>query len=941
MSGNAETYIFGGEDHRSNPLNGRADRSLRCLNYVPIDGGFLELRRGFTPLDMSSVVSSPIHSIVAYELWNGGRFILFGQGAVVYKLALATGIVTTVGTLGTSNKWNTFYTNNQLHFGDGDQVWFYDGIKLRKNGLRALTTLEAGACTVSLGTRGPSSGEASAVTVTASASGGTLLSVGSGYQAYMFYYDKSTRQYGPAVKIGGRVPTTGSTSKLQVAVLPNLSGVNANFVKLFGLASWGSDVAWLNLKNYWSGLVATFSSGFITATKTGHGLTAGDPVVLWFSSSLDPNFSKRGIYPVNNVIDANNFRIAVPSWSGSQPVDIGQLFFSANAGTTLDITSLYAFTALVGDIAKMQGIPASTVGTTTPGYQFYISIYNPTTSHVGNRVAVGARIVPTGPVSAVLGGLPDLSLENTELEKLVEVTIDGGETPYVLQDGDGNWVSVPNADTSISLNGSYEPDFESEGPARNGLPAKMNKFCVMGDQVFGCTPTDPFVYVSGSQGDPNNPVVGRPEQSWSPTDILTFPTRQVPTCIQTEVVFSRTHLVRFARNLAGVWDWVDDVPFPIGCPGQRAFANTIHGRLWFTGQKQLAGFTEFGPVVVSDEYEAGLLSKFGDQYLSEVELIPIVDIAKRRDVLVIKGKKEDGSPHVVIYDFRLGGQAYEWSYGGDLSNDFSVASVYDNNGILMPVAGGSEGRIFRLDDSYSDLSFLGNDFVLPAMNSVSVPPYTPSISNGTYYAKIAPLTEGGLVASVSSESSPFVVSANFIHTLDVLSSDYPFGLRLYIGNTPGGENLFRDLTAQDIEDVGVAIEVGDYSTGSPPVSAPIEFSADYIALVNFGPDRPSVSGWTLYGDSNHRFSVLRELSGDPSLFQDLDATPEAGEPDSNFKMRHNMQGNAEMQMTYIRLQLDSHSADAPTEEQDVIHCPLESYGRIYIARGEFGAARGS
>lgn len=50
--------------------------------------------------------------------------------------------------------------------------------------------------------------------------------------------------------------------------------------------------------------------------------------------------------------------------------------------------------------------------------------------------------------------------------------------------------------------------------------------------------------------------------------------------------------------------------------------------------------------------------------------------------------------------------------------------------------------------------------------------------------------------------------------------------------------------------------------------------------------------------------------------------------------------NGEIQFCYIRVQLTSHSADAPTAElNDPPHYPLEDYGKIYMARFTSGVSR--
>jgi hypothetical protein len=505
-----------------------------------------------------------------------------------------------------------------------------------------------------------------------------------------------------------------------------------------------------------------------------------------------------------------------------------------------------SYTAIYpGDVSQLPGgIPASTVGGAQPGYQFYAAIWNPTTQHVGNRVAIGTRLTPNMALPVFVAGLPDLSAENPEWQILVGYTIDGGEIPYLLLDSGGNFISTPQGQTSATITGSYALDLTSEMPYRNGVPPAMNKLCVIGDQALGCTGMDAYVYVSASAADPINPeVVGQPAQSWAPSDVVTFPTREVPTCIQeynqSAMVFSRNYSAPLV-NMQGVWDWGQG--FPVGAAGQRAFTKTVHGPFWVTGSKQLATINTnwgagyamaTGPILVSEEYERALLAKIGDQYLGQVEVVSYLDAEKQKDELVIKCRDANGNPFEVVHDFKLKderspfGQGYLRSYGGALASDYTLENGYDANGIERMYAGGGDGNIYQTESGWND--------------------------NGSEYA------------------------------------------------------------------------------------------ADFIGLVNMGHDKPSISDIQLWGDrtiiNSQPLSINRSLDG-TSDWEPMTPAQDRGDGDHDFKF-HNRLKDGEMQFCYIRLQMSSHSEDAPaTELNDPPHFPLEDYGKIYMARVLSGTSRG-
>ncbi len=237
---------------------------------------------------------------------------------------------------------------------------------------------------------------------------------------------------------------------------------------------------------------------------------------------------------------------------------------------------------ILGDLSSWIGFPASTVSSAQPGYQLYVCIWNPKTQHVGNRVPIGTRIAPVAPITGIVSGLPDLTAEDSEFFYLIGCTVDGGEVPYALMDGNGDWLSVPTNAGSVHIGGEFTLDFESELPLRNGVPEAMDRFCTIGDWALGATGIDTLVRVSGSAAAAFNPVVlGRPEQSWAPVDVLMFPFREIVLSLQEDgndaIVFSNAHMARLVYA-QGIWDWADT--FPMGIAGRRAFTQSDHGPFW-------------------------------------------------------------------------------------------------------------------------------------------------------------------------------------------------------------------------------------------------------------------------------------------------------------------------------------------------------------------------
>lgn len=476
------------------------------------------------------------------------------------------------------------------------------------------------------------------------------------------------------------------------------------------------------------------------------------------------------------------------------------------------------------------------------GYQFYMSYYNPTTGHVGNRILIGARLANTAStVDVSFTGLPQMSTVggnnsagDSEWKILFGRTGDGAQVPYACVDSGNNFIVSPNTATTFTLTSGLI-DGNHEMPIDNGvIPAAQTMFAVVGDYIFSCDPASPTVRVSGSQLDANTGIfTGQPEQSWSPSNIETFPTAEAVTCLaETDLQGFVATLTDCAVliDLAGVRGWQG--PWPVGCAGARAHVKTHHGFYWLSGDKQLFTLSNGLPVPVSEEYEAAELSQFGSPFLGNVELIYFRDQTLQKDEIRIEGQKADGTPYTVIHDFKIAdgnsplGQGYSAKFLGPLATAFTSAQVRDANSRLQIFAGASTGQLYQ---QYTGADDVGN-----------------------------------------------------------------------------------------------------------------QFASDAIALVNSGPDRPSVPSIDWYGDPEVVISIGKtlqtDLLGDQFGFDILPISGVQGY-DNDFRSRAKLAAS-ELHHTYLRFQLTSHSGDGSLALNSLVHLPLESYGRIYELIPAVGDTRG-
>lgn len=730
-----EQIDAGGVDARSNPINMPRNRALRCINWVPKQAGFWELRWGYSTVSMSTVSNTAISGLFPYRTWDGTKYVLFVQGTTLNVLNTGTGVVTTPSIRGaavaSSAKGNGYFANNRFHYGNGtDQKWF-DGTTWRQNGLPALTTVQIQNIAVTEGVRELTAAQNSSITLTAAAGGSFPADTLTGHLIYVAIFDTSNNEVGPATVFAstGRVTVT-LNQKITVGSMPSLAGVNTNWVKLIGGTKDGSNLAYFFFSSQVASGSASRSGTTVTVTtEVNHGFSNGD--IIEIASIVGDSSPYLGIYVIT-VTGLATFTFTIPAAIGPASVlwaaTCYKLVVAANATTSIDITAPnYA----IGDSAtytgyqanQNRGLAASSVGGSNPGYQFYASIYNPNGGgHAGNRIAIGPVALETAYRSNWhITGLPDLSGTDTEWCILIGRTGDGAAVPYVATDNAGNWAFAQSAQTSFIFTAPLL-DGNHELPTRNGIiPSQCNMFCVAGDFVYAGDTGSPFVRRSGDLSQGTNAAdifTGQPEQSWAPDDISTFPTGEALTAMfQTdqEVLAGTVHDCALLVNLAGIEQWVG--PYNVGIAGRRAGATCgSHGFFWLSGDKQLITLANGVPTPVSDEYELAELFKIDTSYLSQVELVYYRNAQQGKDELRIEGQVS-GVPYTVIHDFKLRefmqapgsiyGQGYASQFAGELSSAFTIGQVRDANAQLQIYAGAADGQLYQL---YTGADDIGNQY---------------------------------------------------------------------------------------------------------------------------------------------------------------------------------------------------------------------------------------
>jgi hypothetical protein len=789
---------------------------------------------------MSTVSASAITGIFPYRIPVGGvtkKYVLFVQGTTFKVLDTGTGTVTTPTVRGTavasSAKGNGFFANNRFHYGNGtDQKWF-DGTAWRTNGLPQLTTLQTINITVTEGVRELTATEASTITLTAGAGGSFPADTLTGHLIYVALFDTSNNEIGPATisVASGRIKLT-LNQKITVANMPVPS--NTNWVKLIGGTVDGGNLAWFFINTSTALSQYVVSGGTLaTVTSNGHGLTSGDVVIIR-GTAID------GIY-VATVIDGNTYTVTLPLAVANGLVIVingftKRIVKAANATTSIDVLANTQDSVFLTSYQVNQnlGLAASTIGGPNAGYQFYASIYNPNGGgHVGNRIAIGGRALQTAYRSNWhLAGLPDLSGTDTEWTILLGRTGDGAQVPYPCADNAVNWAVVPSAQTTFTIN-QANIDGQHELPSRNGIiPSQCSMFCLAGDYAYAADPNSPTLRRSGSfLDDRAGTFTGRPEQSWAPNDIDTFPTAEPITGIfeiDQEVFCGTLHDSALSVNLAGLQFWAAG-PWAVGIAGPRAGTKCgSQGFFWISGDKQLCTFSQGVPVGVSDEYELAELSQIGSQFLSTVECIYYRNIALNKEELRIEAQKSDGTPYTIIHDFKdrevysapgsLYGQGYSSQFSGALGTVFTSALIRDGNGALQVYAGASNGQLYQL---YNGADDAGNQYTGDLILLAKGGPNRPSIHYINYYGD-----QNILITLGRNFSSSIAVGAQW--GFDPPNSDANVS-----SSFPGSEQdfLYRvELTPSEIQNAYIRFQLTSHSAdGNLSLNSPV-----HIPLENYG-----------------------------------------------------------------------------------------------------------
>jgi hypothetical protein len=702
-------------------------------------------------------------------------------------------------------------------------------------------------------------------------------------------------------------------------------------------------------------IAASGSSEQVVLTVNANGYSVDD--VVGISLSGDSSFDGH----IFTVIAAATNTVTLNIPNGSTVITSGtiQKLLSVPAGTTTATIAAPAFfTPYL--VNADRGVAASAIEGAQPGYQFYASLYMPNAGkHVGNRVTIGPRIDNSVRSNfRLVGSIP---LADSEQVLLIGRTSDGAEVPYAVVDLNANWVTWNGMGPSFLIDGA-ETGGSSELPSRNfpppgtldynaqialldgqlNLPQQaqvtntFSRAWVESDHMCGTIEGSPTIYRSGSALDMREGVfVGLPEQSWDPADIETFPTGEPVTCgqgyNQESWIFTRQNSAAL-MELAGETQWQG--PWNLGCAGQ--FAWTLGWQnmpFWVTGEKQLAtisnggylsqgGMTSnsaAGPITVSDEYESTLLSKIGDQYLDQVEVVYIRHPLKRVHVLRIKCLDSNGFPFTVIHDFNLRddrspyGQGYLELLGGPVAGWFTLSSAISRTGglvtaVLPFVVNAVPGQSIALN-GWSDESFNGEFIIasaVPAGGNTTVTWAQTSIADGT--------AKGGMLAFGPSDA----ITPNFTQAIGRDQSNK----QQVVAGGPDG-NLYLLYSGSD-------------DNGNP-------FQAEALALRYVGPDRTAIKKLEWYGDQTVRWFMAKKLSTQNTISQMTELTADGptavqGEVDNNhWEVTID---SPEMVHVYVLLRLASHVDDGSTALSFPPHMPVENYGRVWVATPLLGASRG-
>lgn len=745
----AEQFNIGcGVDSRSNPLNMPQNRALRMRNYNPKDSGVLELRWGFSTVSMSgSTSTAAFNSLVPYTFYdNSGNqtpFIIMGQGLNLTAMNISTGAVTSPAVRGaalaSTASFSSYLSNGKVHIGNGTDKKFFDGTVFRDNGLRQLTTAEFSVVSVYASMPEISAASLSTISLAQTSSGGNFTTQSQGGMLfYLPMFNTGNQELGPSADFvsTGRIQVAAANSKVTLGNLPA-----EPWIKLVARTDDGAASAYFCLTANPVAIATITSTGstLTVTTSVNHGRSTGDIVIITGSSVANYNAPWAIV-----VTGLTTFTVAITFSVGTSAATggtVAPILNQAAASTaSLDVVSSTRDTVFIVNDGN-RGIPPSTVGGANPGYQFYAAIANVNGgAHVGNRVAIGTRIVSTVRTNVTIAQLPNLSLTDSEWQAQIGRTGDGALIPYASSDSSGNALYAPSGQTQVGVFNFGNVDGTQELPTRNGIvPAVYNLFARVVDRIYGGQIGRPTIGWSATESDDlTGNFVGRPEQSWAANDIDTFPTAKGLTGLWAEdrgAFYGTKDDGAIFADLGTGMGWLGPW-YGAGMAGAKSWCPTPYGTFWVTGHKQLATMVNGSPGSVSDEYQQALLSRIGDSFLSFVEMQHIQDVAKGIDHVLIKCLDSNGNPFEVIHDFRLrdvrsqSGQAYDYSYSAPLSTNFVLAKVRDAGGDERLWAGASTGQIYQLHTGADDA---GTQYSGDAIFLLNVGPDRPGIPELRWY----------------------------------------------------------------------------------------------------------------------------------------------------------------------------------------------------------------
>jgi hypothetical protein len=206
----------------------------------------------------------------------------------------------------------------------------WDSVTLRAIGIREPSAAEAGAVNVSTGTNSSASFATTEL---------------SGYQFYMVYFNPVTGHVGNRTTIGGRITVSATTTEIILSDLPNLAGVDPEWVKGFGMTNDNGQVP------YW--LVSALSTATITNTVLTGGVatyTAANTFAEGQNVSVSGTTNGGGVFnTTGNVINptGTTFQLAIDEANVASAADTGTAsvtssgsrIVAGNTATTAVLTS--------------------------------------------------------------------------------------------------------------------------------------------------------------------------------------------------------------------------------------------------------------------------------------------------------------------------------------------------------------------------------------------------------------------------------------------------------------------------------------------------------------------------------------------------------------------------------------------------------------------------